>query len=444
MKQGEAVDLAAVLALIQDKAAPALVLLHGDDYLCRSAIQELCAALVPESLRSLNLVELDAGAGPRQVAEEVATLPMFRGPKVVTVQPAEFLAPKKSARSDPFAKAQELWEAGRQREAARRVLALASRAGFSLAELTSQRAAAWKTAGFTVSGKQLELVAAVAAFAQAEGLLLPESDTRPLEELLTRGVPAGHHLLLAVEELDAKGTLTRLCREKGLELVRELPGQATGFGQRESRDVRGLALEVLGPLGKTLAPEAERLLASAAPADARALASELVKLAAYVGDSKTISADAVRELVAAGAGADLFALSNAVEARDKAALIGAIDEELGRGAVPLQLLGSLAAAVRGLLAARARLAQLGIERRLSFPEFERKAAPAFAEADKQAGRKPGHPFRTYKRAEAALGYSLRELSDAVVELARADAGIKRGMDGRLWLVRIALRLGIRS
>jgi DNA polymerase-3 subunit delta len=441
VKASESADLADALEAIKAGKAPPVFLLVGDEYLCRTAIQELTQALVPEGLRSLNLVELDAGSGPRQVADEVATLPMFRGPKAVAVQPAEFIAPKKSARGDPFAKARELWDGARHKEAARRVLALAGRAGFALAGLEARSVADWKAAGFQLSAADLKVVSGAAELARSEGLEVPESDTRPLELLLERGVPAGHHLLLAADELDAKGALARLCLAQGMLLKRELPGQSAGFGKREAPDLRGLASEVLGPLGKSLAPEAERVLSHSAPTDARSLASELEKLATYVGSRAVIGIEDVRELVAEGGGEDLFAVANAIEARDKAGLIAAVDEELERGAVPLQILGSIAAAVRGLLAARARLGTLGLEKRFSFQEFERRAAPAFAEADKRAGRKVGHPFRAFKRAEAALRYSLRELAAGLDAVAKADAGIKRGMDARLWLVRIALQLG---
>ncbi len=387
----------------------------------------------------MNLIELDASAGPRRVAEEISTVPMFRGPKVVIVQPAEFLAPRKSARGDPFAKAADLWSGGKTREAARRVLGLAARGGFALAELDRVTAERWKSAGFEVGRADLELIAKAVELARAEGLEVPESDGRPLEDLFARGFPEGHTLLLATEELDAKAPLARLCLEQGVELVRELKGQSAGFGKRETADLGALAAEVLKPLGKALSAEAARRL-SQANLDARGAANELAKLAAYVGDRPTIELADVRELVPEGLSEDLFAVSNAVEARDRAALVAAIEEEAERGAVPLQILGSFAVAVRGLLSTRARLSSLGLEQRFSFQEFERRAAPAFAAADKAAGKKPGHPFRAFKRAEGALKYSMPELSRLLCDLAEADAGIKRGMGGQAWLLRVALNV----
>ena len=113
----------------------------------------------------------------------------------------------------------------------------------------------------------------------------------------------------------------------------------------------------------------------------------------------------------------------------------------GRGAAADP--GQLRRLGAGIPRARARLATLGLEKRISFQEFERRAAPAFAEADKRAGARCRHPFRAFKRAEAALRYRRRELAAALALWPPADAGIKRGMDGQAWLVAVALQAGSR-
>ena len=45
---------------------------------------------------------------------------------------------------------------------------------------------------------------------------------------------------------------------------------------------------------------------------------------------------------------------------------------------------------------------------MSFPEFERRVLPTLVEAERRTGRRPSHPFRAYKRAEAALRFGLQE------------------------------------
>jgi DNA polymerase-3 subunit delta len=178
--------------------------------------------------------------------------------------------------------------------------------------------------------------------------------------------------------------------------------------------------------------------------DARTLASELQKLANYVGDRPNISAADVAAVVVEGPGEDFFALTNALESRDAGGMLRAIDDELDLGGPPLKILGGLASSLRGLLLARANLARLGVSGRLTYPDFERRVAPALAEVERKAGRKAGHPFRAFKRAEASLRFGPRELPALLCLLAAADAGIKRGMDARMWLARIALSAGGRT
>jgi DNA polymerase III delta subunit len=148
-------------------------------------------------------------------------------------------------------------------------------------------------------------------------------------------------------------------------------------------------------------------------------------------------------VVAEGTGEDYFALTNALESRDSAAMLRAIDDELARGAPPLKILGGLAGGVRGLLLSRANLMSLGAAGRLNYQDFERRVVPSLADMERRAGRKPGHPFRAFKRAEASLRFDQGELPSLLCMLASADAGIKRGMDAQLWLSRIAVSAGAR-
>ena len=434
-------DLAGCLREIAEGKGRPVYLLRGDEYLCRTAAQELAQAFVPEASRGLNLVGLDAAASPAQVAEELRTVPMFRGTKAVWVQPAEFLAPRKATRGDPLARLRELWGAGKQREATRRLLALAGRAGFELEGLEQRSAEGWAAAGFKLEPGDRELIAGAVELAQAEGLAIPEGDTRALEALLAAGLPEGHHLILAVEEIDAASPLVRLCRAGGVELERSIAAPSGPPGKQGAPDVRALVAEQLGPLGKTMAPDAARLLVSRAGRDARLLASELSKLASYVGDRSKIEAQDVLDLVPQTVGEDYFALSNALEARDLRALLKALEDEIERDSAPLRVLAGLAASVRGLLTMRAQLGAAGVKPGLAFPEFERRVFPAIALADRAAGRKPSHPFRAFKRAEACQRYGRDELAQAMVLLAEADIGMKRGMDGQAWLTRLCFRLG---
>jgi DNA polymerase-3 subunit delta len=440
----ESGDLGAALAEIAAGKPRPVYLLHGDEFLCRTAAQELAEKLVPEASRDLNLVILDSAAGPQRVAEELRTVPMFRGTKVVWVQPAEFLVPRKAARGDPWAKVRDLWASGRKRDAAKRLLALAGRAGFPLENLASHTQDEWDAAGLPLKPGDGEILSGVEELAKAEGMAIPEGDTRALEQLLTAGLPPEHHLIAVAEELDTASALVKLCRAHGLEIERSLRAAGGPPGKRPEADAGALAEEVLTPLGKKISPDVARLLVSRAGGEARILASELEKLASYIGDRKTIESKDVLDLVPQTAGEDYFALTGALETRDSKALLLAIESELEREVHPLQLLAGLASGFRGLLVTRAQLAEQGVQKGMSFQEFERRVFPKLAEADKRAGRKAPHPFRAFKRAEASLRYRRTELAEALVLCAAADIGVKRGMDGQTWLTRLALKVGAKA
>jgi len=125
-------------ACLEEAAAgqPAPVyLFDGDAFLALRAGRELALALVPERERSLNLVELDAAASPAEVATELQTRGLFStGRKVVLLQEPAFLTSKEDV-EESFEKARVQWGEGRQREAARRLLALCAKAGLAAAGL---------------------------------------------------------------------------------------------------------------------------------------------------------------------------------------------------------------------------------------------------------------------------------------------------------------------
>ena len=67
----------------QGNIAP-IYLLHGEDYLVRSALEQLTELLVPGSQRSTNLEVVDGGEVDfRRILDSVNTFALFGGRKVV-------------------------------------------------------------------------------------------------------------------------------------------------------------------------------------------------------------------------------------------------------------------------------------------------------------------------------------------------------------------------
>ncbi|BDG08038.1 DNA polymerase III subunit delta [Anaeromyxobacter paludicola] len=417
-------------------------LLDGDAFLAARAAAELCGALVPEARRALDLVELDPAASPAEVAAELATRGLFGSGKVVLLREPAFLASKEDAQG-AFDRAREMWEKGRQREAARRLLALAAKAGWSADDLAAAPGAKKgkgdlpaleRDLGLDLGEEGRAFVAAASAFAREREMKAARDDASALDALLGDGLPKGHVLVVAAGKVDGRLPLVKKLVAAGrrVSLAIEVEGP---FGQE--RPVLGPVLEaLLAGTGKSVDRGAEARLAELVGDDARQLASEVAKLAAFVGDRKVIRAADVDELVTRVAADPFFALGNAVEARDLPRALGVLSRSLADGASPHMLLGSLAATVRRLVVERERARAAAGERRLrSVSEWEALVLPSISR--EELGQKK--PYGFWMKYQASLRYGRGELLDFLSALAESDVAMKTGGEGRVLLERALLR-----
>jgi len=434
----EAATLEGVLGEIRGGERRPVYLLEGDPFLTSRAAREIAEALVPDGRRSLNLVALDAAASPGEVASELATLGLFGGAKAVVVEEPAFLQSLEDA-GDAFDRAREMWASGRQRESARRLVALAARLGVPALDGPGAEDFARALGREEASPADREFLAAAGRFAAERDIRAGKVDVAALENLLEAGLPPGHALVVAAGKVDAKLPIVKRLAAAGRRLSLSVPSE----GQWDDRR------PVLGPLieeflegtGKSVEPEAEERLAARLGGDARALFAELAKLVTYVGERRTIRAEDVEELVARVASDPFFALGNAVESRDLPESLSVLRRSIADGASPHMLVASLAGTVRRLVVEgeRGRLASGG--RRLgSFAEWSRAVLPGIPE--KELGKRK--PYGFWMKYQAALRFEREELLDALVALAEADRAMKSGGDGEMLLERCLLGLARRE
>lgn len=433
----------ATLALCLEEARagrPAPVyLLDGDAYLAGRAARELAAALVPEGQRDLNVVELDAAASPAEVAAELATRGLFSGPearKVVLVLEPAFLVSKEDG-GGPFASAREAWKKGRQREGARKLLALAARAGWKAEALAGDgapTAAAWKKE-LGVEGADLEFVREAAAYAVEKEMRAPRDDASALDAALAAGLPPGHVLVVASGKVDGRLPLVKKLAAAGRRVALAIGTEGAWDAQRPV--LRPVLEALLAGTGKEIDRAAEERLAALVGADARTLASEVAKLVAHAGDRKTIGAADVDALVPRVAEDPFFALGNAVEAKDLPLALAVLDRSLADGAHPIMLLGMLASAVRRLVLERERGRRAAGERRIaSYDAWQAQVLPHIPE--EELGSKK--PYGFWMKYQAAQRYSRAALLRGLRDLADADLAMKSGADERPLLERALWRL----
>jgi DNA polymerase-3 subunit delta len=421
-------------------------LLDGDAFLSQRAGRELAFALVPEGERSLNLVELDAAASPAEVATELQTRGLFSsGRKVVLLQEPAFLTSKEDV-EESFIKARDQWGEGRQREAARRLLALCAKAGLGAADLRPEPGddpARFKVKlgkelkrefGFSPDEAGLDFVVAAAGYAIEREMKAARDDAGALDAALERGLPPGHVLVVAAGKVDAKLPLVKRLAAAGRRVECSIPREGTF----DARVVLGPVVQVLlSGTGKRADAGAVERLEALVGADARTLASELQKLVAFVGERALIGADDVDEVVTRSAEDPFFALGNAVEGRDLAVALGVVDRTISDGGSPHMLLATLAGTVRRLVVEKERARAVVGDRVLRSPrDWEAQVFPTVPA--EEVGKKK--PFGFWMKYQASTRFGRGELLDGLVALHEADVAMKSGQDARLQLERVLLGL----
>jgi len=436
-------EVDAFAKLVEEAAAgkgKPIYLVEGDEYLARSAARELAESLVPEKERGLNLILLDAAAGPREIVSHLVTIAMFAAPKAVVVEGAEAFGEEVDADKE-LSRARDLWQGRRQRDAAKRLLKLVRPAGWGASEVAfgqkgATSAAKWrKEIGVAPDEADKGWLQELSAFAIAQGIAAPPEELELLMRALERGLPKRTHLVLVADGLSAKHPLYRWAADQGAVIKRRAERKGRGI---ETLDISEVVAEELRPLKKRLSRDAEAALKQRLGDDLRLLAIELGKLATYVGDATTIEKADVEAIVASVREEEFFALGEAVGDGDLGRAMYLFAEELRRKtnaqSVALPFLGGIAGAVRRALGDSARYAAISAARsprELSYQEYQRSVFPEVESEMTAKGAKVPNPFGAwlgYKRARRRPRSHWRR---ALIRCAQVDEALKSGGDARL-------------
>ncbi len=413
---------------------PAIFLLSGDELLIRRTSDALVAKLLHKPSPGFNHVVLEGASAP-DVVREVTTAPMFRGPKVVVVRDPEFLLSKKG-RGDALAKIKEAWNAGKRRIAVNRILALFAKAGLGVQALAAPDPEVLSSdLGLEIEEADVAFLQAMAEFCQAEGIGAPEGGAKAFEDLLAKGFPPGHALIVEATQLDGLSGLVKKLKKEAVFIEQKV--------ERELRklDIHALAVSLLEPFGKRLSPRAEEKLKDLCGGNLRLVQSEVEKLAVYVGDERdTIEEADVRLLVQRVREEEFREISDAIGARKFRDALHCVEVALSQGEPALKIHGAIAANVRRMLEDRARYGRLGLSPRIGQREFEARALPEIERACQERGTRMPHPYVCWLGFQACMRYELGELVRGLSAVADADVELKSGGQARQVLTRMLVRI----
>jgi DNA polymerase-3 subunit delta len=430
-------DFPKILEQIEQGNIAPIYLLHGEDYLVKSALAELTKLLVPESQRSTNLQVVDGSeADFGQILDSVNTFALFGGRKVVVVRNSRIFYSRANL-PGLVAKSKDAYEAGDLKTAARFLLEVLGYATWSLADVA---AGAWReipadlwnqTMGVEQELSEVEWLEKVVEYAGSAELEIPvkTDEGSMLEKALLRGFPSEHCLLITTDAIDRRRSLYRVMEEKGMVADFSVTS-GTGRQARAQQEavLRSLAEETLSTAGKKIESEALSLLLERTGFNLWALKTQVEKVISFVGEESLVTLAQIESMCDQFREEALYELNNSVTGQDCEAALQVLNRLLNQNYHPLQIIASLTTEVRRLLLAR-EFIEVHLSGRLdpsiSYGRFRKTVLPIVKEnTEKGSPLGSMHPFALHKTLVRSRAYQTMELINALQHLFRADLTLK--------------------
>jgi DNA polymerase-3 subunit delta len=430
-------DFPKILEQIEQGHIAPIYLLHGEDYLVKSALEELTQLLVPESQRSTNLQVVDGSeADFRQILESVNTFALFGGRKVVVVRNSQIFYSRANL-PGLAAKSKEAYEAGDLKTAARLLLEVLGYAAWSLADVAAGAwreipADLWKqTMGVEQEQSEVEWLEQVLEYASTAELeiAVKTDEGSLLEKALLQGFPSEHCLLITTDTIDRRRSLYRLMEEKGMVADFSVTSGAGRKARAQQEAVlRSLAEETLSVAGKKIEPGALSLLLERTGFNLWALKTQLEKIISFVGKDSLVTLVQIEGMCDQFREEALYELNNAVTGRDCETALQVLNRLLDQNYHPLQVIASLATEVRRLLLAREFIEEHlrgSLDPSISYGRFQKTVLPIVKEnTEKGSPLGSMHPFALHKALVRSGAYQTAELINVLQHLFRADLTLK--------------------
>lgn len=440
-------NLEQIVADLRNSRGPQLLLVFGDELQVQRVCKTLLDNLVPESQRGFNLERFDGRSVPwDQIEAALNTPPFLPGKKLVWVENAAYFISREQ-RGELGEKARLAWSEGKKDEAVRLLLDLLAVEGWTQEQLEQEQSA-------SSSGPLIELleadgaegspdIQALVAYALSQEMDLTRrrrSEEQRLGEMLERGLPPWGFLLMTALQVDRRTRLYKRLEEMGAVLQLFLERDRSGRISRES-----LALFInqrLQQARKTLESQAREMVLLRAGDDLRGVEQELEKLFLYVGDEPRIRSQDVSAIFSDQGESWVFDLTRCIAERNAMAALTHLARLLAQGEHPLKLLGTIAAEIRRLLAARLLMdgeLRGRWKRGLTYQQFQQNV---LGEGAPILTRNAYADYMCFQRADQ---FSLSELRACLSSSYEADLRLKStGNNPRLVMEKLILHMCLGS
>ena len=415
-------NLESILADIGKGKPPAVLLLHGDDFQVRAAVQAVLDLLVAPENRAFNLERFDGrSASWDRIEASLMTPPFLSGTKTIWVERAPYFASAEN-KGEMGEKALRLWSEGKKDEAARLFFELLHLEGWTQERWDRIDAGSSASEIAALFGDGEREAAALLAYCRGQDFQMRQAgggEADRLVHFLEHGLPPWGVLLLDASHVDRRTRLYKKFVEKGAALDLTIGRDKTG---KLDRAALGQFLDQrLREAAKRIEPRAREMVLARAGTELWAVHQELEKLFLYVGDGPLIRAKDVDEILLDQGEGWVFDLTKALAARDTLGALGQLARLLSQGNHPLALLAPIANEMRRLLVARQLMdGEVGRRwnSRMSPDQFRESIFP-------QVGPPlPAHPFAAFMSFKSAENFSARELARDLELVYETDLRLK--------------------
>ena len=259
-----------------------------------------------------------------------------------------------------------------------------------------------------------------------------------LAELLKRGLSPGFSLVISATEMDKRRSFYKTLDKVGEVIA--VAGGADSWGKIDIEQLESFAREQVKAQGKQMREETAHALIELTGANYRALASEIEKLATFVGDRMEITADDVAAVGSASHELVVWTLADAIAERRLSKALKSLDQLLFQGESAIGMLFALINKMRTLLLVRELIDRKVLIATEDFGRFKavlQRIPPAVADelpSDRRFNPLLAHPFALFKTAQQASNYTLDELRRAMELLLDANKRlVSSSLDDRIVL-----------
>ena len=440
-------NLENIIADIKSNRAPQLLLLFGDDLQVDAACRTIVDQLVPQDQRGFNLERFDGRSVPwDQIEASLNTPPFFPGKKVIWVENVTYFTSQEQ-KGELGERVFQAWSEGKQDEAVRLLLDLLAVEGWTQEQWEQLQSAS--SLGPLIDlleadgAEAREDTQALLAYCRYKGMDLNQrhgARGNRLAELLDDGLPPWDLLLMTAVQVDRRTRLYKRLEEMGAVLPLVIERDRSGRISREN--LTEFISQRLRQAGKTIEPQATEMILLRAGDELRGLREELEKLVLYVGERSTIRTQDVDLIFADRGEGWVFDLTRSIGERNALAALAHLARLLTQGEHPLKLLGTIAAEVRKLLAARQLLdgeLRGRWKRGMSYQQFQQNVLTTGAPV---LTRNPYGDYMCFQRADQ---FSLQELRAHLAGIHEADFRLKSAANNpRLVMEKLILSMCLGS